>query len=86
MESKNDFNCLFIGEQSESMQRGQWHPQSQGSPTYQATCRMNQHVQEEFRQSKQRTEGFNGGRECRTNIFESRYIIVNAGKFSSQVS
>ena len=55
MESKNDFNCLSIGEQSESMQRGQWHPQSQGRPTYQATCRMNQHVQEEFRQSKQRT-------------------------------
>ena len=56
MESKNDFNCLSIGEQSESMQRGQWHPQSQGRPTYQATCRMNQHVQEEFRQSKQRTQ------------------------------
>ena len=54
MESKNDFNCLFIGEQSESMQHGQWHPQSQGRPTYQATCRMNQHVQEEFHQSKQR--------------------------------
>ena len=49
-ESKNDFSCLSIGEQSEPMQHGQWHPQSQGRPTYQATCHMNQHVQEEFRQ------------------------------------
>lgn len=49
-ESQNDFSCLSIGEQSESVLHGQWHPQSQGRPQISGNLSHDQHVQEEFRQ------------------------------------
>ena len=49
-ESQNDFSCLSIGEQSESVLHGQWHPQSQGRSHISGNLSHDQHVQEEFRQ------------------------------------
>lgn len=49
-ESQNDFSCLSIGEQAESVLHGQWHPQTQGRPHISGNLSHDQHVQEEFRQ------------------------------------
>lgn len=49
-ESQKDFSCLSIGEQTESVLRGQWNSQSQGKPHISASLAHDQHVQEEFRQ------------------------------------
>ncbi|XP_057503767.1 histone acetyltransferase HAC1-like [Actinidia eriantha] len=48
--TQNDFSCLSVGVQSESILPGQWHPKSQDRPQMPGKVLYEQNIQEEFQQ------------------------------------
>lgn len=49
-DNQNDFGCVPVGPQSESVLPGQWHPQSQDRSNRPGNISHEQHLQEDFRQ------------------------------------
>lgn len=49
-ESQNNFNCLSVGAQSDTVVQGQWHSQPQDRVHVPVSMSHEQHVQEDFRQ------------------------------------
>ena len=49
-ESQNDFNCVSVGGQSDSLLHGQWYPQSEERSNRPGNISNEQHLQEDFRQ------------------------------------